>query len=75
DLGMPIPNPSPLDGMHLPNASDRTELGIRLLSAFLVDGKIRGVTANGEYYHHTIAEPLTRRFLSGLQKVRIRGVK
>lgn len=52
---------------------DRTALGIRLVQAFLNDGRIRGVTPDGQVYEHRIDLRLSRRFINGLQKCRIRS--
>jgi len=55
------------------NPADRMETSRRLLSEFLNDGKIRGVTPQGEVFEHLIAEKLTDAFLTGLAAVDLRG--
>jgi anaerobic magnesium-protoporphyrin IX monomethyl ester cyclase len=52
---------------------DRIEIGRRLLSRFLADGRIRGLTPDGVVYDHHVAPRLCERFLSGLQKISLRG--
>ncbi|MFO7706778.1 MAG: cobalamin-dependent protein [Desulfobacterales bacterium] len=72
DRGLPIPMPACADRARL-DPADRIETGRRLLARFLADGAIRGVTPEGEVYEHHISPQLTRRFLDGLAKIRLRG--
>lgn len=50
---------------------ERVEVGRHLLSMFLRDGKIRGMTPEGEVYEHRVSAELCRGFLEGLEQ---RGV-
>lgn len=72
DLGLPIPGPSPPDA-STPDPKDRTQSGRTLLARFLADGRIRGLTPDGMVYDHHVAPRLCERFLSGLQKITLRG--
>lgn len=60
--------PAELDRSSLSPDSDRTEAGKRLLSAFLYDGKIRGMEPDGTIYEHIITDELTRLFLQGISE-------
>jgi anaerobic magnesium-protoporphyrin IX monomethyl ester cyclase len=72
DLGMPIPDPLP-PKTGIKNPVSRRQIGIRLLQAFLHDGKIRGIDADGDLFEHHISIDLTRKFLEGLRSIRIKG--
>ncbi|MBT8367908.1 MAG: B12-binding domain-containing radical SAM protein [Deltaproteobacteria bacterium] len=73
-----------IDGkMSLPDASAakirindpaaRHATGKQLLGKFLADGKICGVTPDGDIFEHHISEKLSRQFLAGLASIDIRG--
>jgi len=49
------------------------ETSRRLLSQFLDDGKIRGVTPEGEVFEHLISQNLANAFRTGLAAVELRG--
>lgn len=53
--------------------ADRMETSRRLLSNFLHDGKIRGVTPQGDVYNHLISEKLAQAFLTGLATIDLMG--
>lgn len=72
DKGEMIPEPMP-PLTSIENTDDRIETGKLLLQRFLYDGKIRGVTSNGEVFEHNVAKHLTNMFLDGLKSLRIRG--
>jgi radical SAM superfamily enzyme YgiQ (UPF0313 family) len=72
DCGLGIPAPARVDSAGL-DPADRTETGRRLLSWFLKDGGIRGVTPEGEIYDHRLSPHLIRRFLAGLSRITLRG--
>jgi radical SAM superfamily enzyme YgiQ (UPF0313 family) len=59
--------------IRLNNPADRKETSRRLLSKFLHDGKIRGVTPQGEVFEHLISEKLAHAFLTGLAAIDLRG--
>lgn len=46
----------------------REEIGRRLLAAFFHDGKMRGITPDGEMYEHAVSPHLTQLFLSEFRK-------
>jgi hypothetical protein len=59
--------------IRINNPADRMETSRRLLSKFLHDGKIRGVTPQGEVFEHLISEKLAHAFLTGLTAIDLRG--
>ena len=66
DRGMAIPEPvSYPQGLPL-GMGDRKKIGAQLLRWFLDDGKIRGVTPDGDIYDHAISDRLTTRFVEDL---------
>ena len=66
---IPLPLPASAPPRVNPDA-DRRSLGRTLLAAFLKDGGIRGVDADGSVYEHRVAPTLCRRFLDGLAVLR-----
>jgi len=58
-----LPESRPFCDQDLSAYSERTERGLLLLSWFLDDGVIRGITHDGEIYEHPTALHLTRKFL------------
>ena len=73
DTGIGVTMGVPPGEIRINNPADRIETSRRLLSKFLHDGKIRGVTPQGEVFEHLIAEKLTKAFLTGLAAVDLRG--
>jgi len=74
DRGEKIPDPAPfIKGDVLPGNSG--DMGRALLSWFLYDGKIRGVTREGAVYEHRISEKPARDFIDGIKTVRLRGCR
>ncbi len=59
--------------IRINNPANRMETSRRLLSNFLHDGKIRGVTPEGQVFEHLISEKLTNTFLTGLAAIDLRG--
>lgn len=57
-----------------PAATRRMAVGRELLAAFFADGRIRGMTPEGEVYAHLQSRPLGARFLERLAAIRLRGV-
>jgi anaerobic magnesium-protoporphyrin IX monomethyl ester cyclase len=55
--------------------TNRQEAGIKLLQFFLHDGRIRGVSPDGEVFEHEICLELSKNFLAKLKSIRIRGCK
>jgi hypothetical protein len=72
DHGLAIPEPSQAAGAA-PDPQDRIAAGRHLLARFLADGRIRGLTPDGEVYEHHIAQALAQRFLRGLSRITLRG--
>ncbi|BBO78854.1 B12-binding domain-containing radical SAM protein [Desulfosarcina widdelii] len=68
EKGIPIPRPA-ASGPRLDPDLDRQQIGLQLLAAFLFDGGIRGVEADGRVYDHRVSAHLCRRFLDGLTSV------
>jgi radical SAM superfamily enzyme YgiQ (UPF0313 family) len=73
DTGVCIEKNQSSGEIRIPNPADRMETSRRLLSKFLQDGKIRGVTQEGKVYEHLISENLTSSFLTGLAAIDLRG--
>lgn len=67
-----LPTPAPvgrtLVGKGISDLQDRHQVGIRLLSAFLHDGSIRGVSPDGDVFEHDIDRFLTEMFLKGIKQ-------
>jgi hypothetical protein len=61
--GMRIPGTTVPSEEKIPRGLDRVEIGRKLVSRFLFDGRIRGVKHDGEIYEHEVSMELTRRFL------------
>ncbi len=74
DRHVPLPSPSSDDVQRF-DPADRIETGKRLLSKFLADGKICGITPEGEIFDHCTSERLCRQFLTGLKSINIRGTQ
>jgi len=72
DRGHALPQPRlPRDAALDP--ADRTRTGCELLAGFLADGRIRGLTPQGQVYAHRVAPHLTQRFLNGIDPGSLRG--
>jgi anaerobic magnesium-protoporphyrin IX monomethyl ester cyclase len=74
DKGIPLPQASAAE-IRITDAADRIESGQRLLSKFLADGKIRGITPAGHVFEHVISEELSHKFLQGLAAIDVRGMR
>jgi len=76
DQGEPLPAPAPLQpGEGFEPGGDRRQWGIRLLQAFLHDGRLMGVTHQGEVYPHRVSSSLCRAFREGLAPIRLQSVR
>jgi radical SAM superfamily enzyme YgiQ (UPF0313 family) len=73
DTGIYIAMDATPGEIRINNPADRKETSRRLLSKFLHDGKIRGVTPQGEVFEHLISEKLAHAFLTGLAAIDLRG--
>ena len=74
DKGIPIPNASSTD-IRIDSPAGRLDIGQQLVGKFLNDGRIRGVTPQGEVYDHLISKSVSREFVAGLAKINIRGAR
>ena len=72
DQKIPLPDASSA-AIQVNDPADRLETGKQVLSRFLADGKICGITPEGEVFDHHISEKLSRQFLAGLASVSIKG--
>jgi len=72
DQKIPLPDASPAPIM-VADPADRLDTGRRILSRFMADGRIYGVTPQGEVFQHHVCEKLCRQFLAGLRSIKIRG--
>jgi anaerobic magnesium-protoporphyrin IX monomethyl ester cyclase len=69
-VGLPQPEKPP---RRIDPRTDRVALGRRLLAAFLFNGLIYGIDADGRLYDHCIDPALTRAFIHGLRDASLRG--
>jgi hypothetical protein len=53
----------------------RMESGKKLLNMFLIDGKIRGQTPEGEIFEHNISLKLARGLIAKLKDIRVTGTR
>jgi len=67
DKGESLPLPQPFAEKDMRADFSREETGKYLLSCFLHDGNIRGITPDGEVYEHEISARLTQLFLGQFQ--------
>jgi len=74
DSRLPIPDPAPATE-YLVHLNNRQEIGIKLLQFFLNDGRIRGVSPDGEVFEHDTALELSKKLLAHLKLNQIRGCK
>ena len=69
------PYPASIHRAAVQQTHTRIQVGRKLLKMFLKDGKIRGMTPDGQIFEHNISIPLTRRFIQKLKEIRIRGTR
>ena len=74
DMKKPVPAAGTTT-VNMNDPGDRIETGIGLISMFLADGMIRGISPRGKIFGHRTATELTHRFLAGLESVKIRGTR
>jgi len=72
DTGTSIPAASPAK-IRIANLDNRIEIGRQLIGKYLDDGRIRGVTPQGEVYDHLISDGISREFVAGLSRIQVRG--
>lgn len=75
DAGRPAPDPMPFSDRVPLDPKDREGTGIRLLQGFLHDGIIRGITLDGNLVTHDSDAAVTERFVRGLSRLSVRGVR
>jgi radical SAM superfamily enzyme YgiQ (UPF0313 family) len=73
DRGTDLPCAEPLAEKVITDTKDRAGIGIRLLAALFHDGRMRGVTPEGEVYEHIISADLARKFREAIRTIRVRG--
>jgi len=69
--GEKIPDPADCRDIKMTCISDRMIIGRQLLSWFLFDGLIRGVTPHGEIFIHNISTRLTKQFIDKIRDVKL----
>lgn len=74
DDGLELPRPAPFP-TNISCPTDRFAIGRVLLAAFLHDGILRGIDADGEVYPHRIDRELTRAFIDGLGQIELQGAR
>ena len=74
DSGLALPAPAPAAGKII-DSTDRRGAGMQLLQFFLYDGKIRGLSPQGEVYEHATSVELSQNFLAGLKSTTIKGAQ
>jgi radical SAM superfamily enzyme YgiQ (UPF0313 family) len=73
DRGIDVTKDKSPGAIRITNSVDRMEVSKRLLSKFLYDGKIRGITPEGKVFEHLISSKLTHSFLTGLAAIDLQG--
>jgi radical SAM superfamily enzyme YgiQ (UPF0313 family) len=74
DAGTPIPDASSAT-IRIDTLDNRIEIGKQLIGKFLHDGRIRGVTPQGEIYDHLISDSVSLEFVAGLAKIKLKGTR
>jgi hypothetical protein len=69
------PSGTSIQRTSLKHRDTRIQVGRKLLRMFLNDGKIRGITLDGQIFEHNISIPLTHSFIQKLRNIRIRGTR
>lgn len=69
--GEKIPEPAICNNIKMLSTSDRIMIGHQLLSWFLSDGLIRGITPQGEVFIHNVSTVLTRQFIDKIDNVKL----
>lgn len=75
DEGAGLPAARPYLKDFFLDPADRFTAGATLLSWFLQDGEIRGLTSEGRVYRQNVSKNLTLRFLKGLENITLRGCR
>jgi anaerobic magnesium-protoporphyrin IX monomethyl ester cyclase len=69
--GEKIPDPVDCTSVKILAVNDRMIIGRHLLSWFLFDGHIRGITTEGEVFTHNICTKLTRQFIEKIYNINL----
>ena len=69
------PCPAPLAADAAFPAGNRRKISLKLLAGFLNDGKIRGITPDGEIYSHHIDPKLAQIFIREIKNIEIKGIR
>jgi anaerobic magnesium-protoporphyrin IX monomethyl ester cyclase len=69
--GEKIPDPTEYGYVKKMSISDRMIMGRQLLSWFLFDGLIRGITPEGEIFTHHISMRLTKQFIEKIVDIKL----
>jgi anaerobic magnesium-protoporphyrin IX monomethyl ester cyclase len=69
--GEKIPDPADCDNIKMMSISDRMIMGRQLLSWFLFDGLIRGITPQGEIFTHHVSTSLTKQFIAKIDDINL----
>ncbi len=75
DNGKSLPSPEPFRESEIKTQEDRFPLGKTIISGFLYDGKIRGITPTGEIYEHHINMDITRAFVEKYPTLAWKGTR
>jgi radical SAM superfamily enzyme YgiQ (UPF0313 family) len=74
DRGDKMPDAEPIPESFPMDPKDRFTIGKKLLAGFFHDGRLRGVTPDGEVYEHSVSGDLVEKFLAAVPKIRVRGL-
>jgi len=75
DTKQNIPESKPFVDQKKTACKDRQTISEEILQWFLHDGKIRGVSPDGEIYTHITDNDLTRKFIQQIKTIPIAGIK
>lgn len=75
DKNLPVPTPKPFRGIKHIAEEDPISLGINIVSGFLDDGSIRGVTPSGKVYEHRVDKTVTRSFIENYSSLSWQGTR
>ncbi len=69
-----LPKALPCNAEYINNVNNRMSAGKKLLSWFLYDGIIRGITPEGYIFEHHTDKKLACQFVNGLNNIIVKGV-
>ena len=73
DQQIPLPPAQPFKKEEALDPSHRLASSLTLFQGFLHDGAIRGITPDGRVFAHQTDMTLSRAFISGVSRIKIRG--